>query len=145
MKRRTVVGVVATVVVIISLVFVLVLLPVEATSFTKTAETRDCTGLAASCPVVAVEYTLGDSRFATLSGSWLSNGSAGDVVVTINNGGSAEPCLLCSGLLYTSLASPFPVGSFDVSGFGPFHVSVNQVGDLPQTTSIQGTVDSAVI
>lgn len=144
MKRRTVLGIVVAVVVLVSLAILLVYLPVESTSFTQDSSTTACAA-AGPCDATDVEFTLGDHRFATLSGTWMSNSTVGDIIVTINNGPSNQACLLCSGQLYSSLLSIFPSGSFDVSGFGPFHVSVNQVGSSAATTTVQGTVDSAVL
>jgi hypothetical protein len=144
-KRRTLLGIVIAVVVLVALALILVYLPVEATGFAEASDTSACSGGGTPCGHDAAEFTLGDHRFATFSGTWMSNSTVGDIVVTVNNGPSDEPCLVCNGLLYSSLLSIFPSGSFDVSGFGPFHVSVNQVGSSAATTTVQGTVDSAVL
>lgn len=138
------IGTVVAVVVILTLALILIYLPLEPTSFFRTADTAEC-GTVSPCGSTAVEFTLGDRRYSALTGTWMSNATAGDVEVTINNGPSNESCLLCSGLLYSSLLSIFPSGSFDVSGNGPFHVSITQLGFSPASTTVQGTVDSAVI
>ncbi len=130
--------------VVVIVALILTYVPLESTALTKTADTNDC-GDSSPCPEVAVEFTVGDSRFATLTGTWVSSSTGEDILVTINNGPSDQACTLCSDLLYTSLSSTLPTGSFDVSGHGPFHVSVSQIGFVAQTTSVQGTLDSTVI
>lgn len=144
MSRRTILAVVAVVVIVIVLTLVLVFVPLESTLFAQAAPTESCRGVLSPCSTLIAEFTIGDSRYSILSGSWVSNSTGGDVVVTINNGPSSEGCVLCSNLLYSSESSTLPAGSFDVSGFGPFHISVSQVGNSDQTTTVQGTLDSAV-
>lgn len=144
MKRRTIWAISAVVSAIIVVVLVLLFLPLESASISQTISTKSCTGLS-PCSTQMIEFQVGDSRYATLTGDWLTSVNGSDVIITINNGPSSQPCSLCSDLLYSSLGSTTQTGSFDVSGSGPFHVSVNQIGDTSQTTIVSGTLDSAVV
>jgi hypothetical protein len=132
-------------IVVIFVVLILLFVPLEPTSDRATGLTAEhCAGVG-SCPVAAYELTVGDGRYATLSGSWLTNASGSDVVVTINDGSSAQACANCSGQLYTSAGSSLPSGAFDVSGFGPFHISVLPLANGNQSTTLLFTLDSAIL
>jgi hypothetical protein len=142
-KRRSIWVIAGVVAVVVVVVLVLLFLPLEQSTFTQSISTRGCPGLS-PCSTEALEYSVGDGRYATLTGNWLTNASGSDVVITVNNGASTQACALCSNLLYSSAGSTLPTGSFDVSGFGPFHISVNQIGSSAQTTVVSGTLDSSV-
>jgi hypothetical protein len=134
---------VIVIVVLVVLVLVLVFVPVESSAFGKTAATRQC--VAAPCSSATAEFTVGNAGYTTFSGTWGTNGTGADVVITINNGPSSQPCLNCSGQLYSSADEDLPTGSFDVSGIGPFHLSVILRLGGAQTTTIEATVDTAVL
>lgn len=147
--RRRLIVVAAVVAVVVVAVLALAYLPLESTASAKTISTsRSSCGGQVPCPVGAAEFAVGDGRYARLTGAWESNASLGGIIVTINNGPSSQACAVCSDMLYTSIASNSSAplsGSFDVSGFGPFHVSVDPIGIGSQTTNFQITIDSAVI
>jgi hypothetical protein len=136
---------VGVVVVVAVVTLVLLFVPLEPRSFQTTAYTSRTSCSGASCPVTPYEFTVGDGRYSTLSGTWTSNVSFGEVLITINDGASSQACALCTDQLYSSLGSFLPFGSFDVSGYGPFHISVNPITNGTATTTVQGTVDSAVL
>jgi hypothetical protein len=135
----------AVVAVLVVVVLILLYVPLEPTSSQTTADTSRHCGATVTCPASPFEFTVGDGRYATLTGTWISNGTGDDVLVTINNGASSTPCALCSGQLYSSNGSGLPTGSFDVNGYGPFHISVEPLANGDQATMFQITLDSAVI
>ena len=106
-KRGSAIVLLAIAMVVVIVALILTYVPLESTALTKTADTNDC-GDSSPCPEVAVEFTVGDSRFATLTGTWVSSSTGEDILVTINNGPSDQACTLCSDLLYTSLSSSIP-------------------------------------
>lgn len=137
---------VLAVVAVLALVFV----PVESRAFSTslvTANTCQAGQVGSNCGGAA-EYTVGRAGYATLTGTWgtLYSGNGGvlnQVDLTINNGPSSVACSLCQDQLYQVVGG---AGSFDVSGFGPFHISVVYAGTAGSSasTNIFGTVDSAV-
>jgi hypothetical protein len=144
-RRRLIVIVIAVIVIVLVVTLALLYVPLESTTFAQTAETKDCSGSLGPCPTMAIEYTVGDGKYATLTGTWVTNVSGDNVFVTINNGPESGACALCADSLYSSEGSMALTGSFDVSGSGAFHISVNQIGFDSATTTVQGTVDSAVL
>ena len=143
-KTRRVFVIIIAIAIAVIAVLVLLFVPLESTASAQTIATKTCSSLS-QCPTMASEFTVGDSRYAIVSGTWVTNISGADIVVTVNNGASSQACGLCSGQLYSSVGSTTSSGSFDVSGFGPFHISVNQIGSDVATTTVQVIVNSAVI
>ncbi|MGA8303826.1 MAG: hypothetical protein WA691_10030 [Thermoplasmata archaeon] len=140
--RRTAAIVAAVIVVLVILALVLIYVPLESSTFQQTVNTS------LVCPVSLCTqnnavYTLGDDRYAVLTGTWSTNATGQGEIVTINNGGSDQPCSHCSDQLYS--ANDSLAGSFDVSGYGPFHFSVLPQHPGAEATVFQGTVDVAVI
>ena len=143
-RRRRILVVVGVAILAIVVLGILFWVPLESSAKGLVLITGGCRTVN-PCPTAAAEMTVGDGRFAIVSGTWVTNGSAANIVVTVNNGPTAEACALCAGALYSSLGSTVPAGSFDVSGYGPFHISVNQIGFTAATTTIELTVDSTVL
>jgi hypothetical protein len=138
-------AVIIIIVVVVATLVVLLLAPIESTAFQTIAYTsQNCVNV--PCSTSMVEYTVGHFGYMTFTGTWLTNVSTdGNLIVTINNGPSSQPCYVCTDSLYTSPTSSTTTGSFDVSGIGPFHLSVVQILRGAQATTIQGTVGTSVI
>jgi hypothetical protein len=141
-------AIVVVAILVIPIALVLVYLPVESTSIDKTLLTSGGSCQSSPCTFYPAEFNVGDSRYAWLTGTWATNVSAGDIIVTVNDGLSNQPCSLCNNSLYLSgySAGTEPAsGSFDVLGYGPFHISVIPLGGYAQKTTFQLTLKSALV
>jgi hypothetical protein len=140
--RRTAAIVAVVIVVLVILALVLIYVPLESSTFQQTVDTSmECPG--SLCATHEAVYTLGDDRYAVLTGTWSTNATGQGEIVTINNGASDQPCSHCADQLYS--ANDSSEGSFDVSGFGPFHFVVIPQNIGAEATAFQGAVDVAVI
>jgi uncharacterized membrane protein YgcG len=148
--RRRVLAAAACIVVVVAVLIVLALVPLEASASQSTVATtgQSCGSVVSQTCVIGTVITLGDARNSTLAGSWIANVTAGGIVVTINNGGSDQACALCADMLYTSVGpggSASSGGSFSVSGFGPFHISIVPILAQSASTTVSTTLTTAVL
>lgn len=143
-RRRSKWVLIAAIVIAVGLLLsVLLFVPLESSAFNDSATASQNCQLVVPCPESSGEFNVGDGRYATLSGSWVSNSTAGSVLVTINDSPSSKPCSLCADGLYSSFGAT--LGTFSVSGTGPFHFSVLPLENGNSTVTFTGTITTTVI
>jgi hypothetical protein len=139
-----------TVIAAIVLLTIFVLIPRAEIQFDESLPARErnpCDGGVAChpSPYVGPGFSVGGEGYDTIFGSWNASVQSGEVfgggyvLVTITSN--------ASGTLYSSTGSVTSdgglnvgtAGSFDVSGFGPFQVSVTAVKEGVFPTTVQGT------
>ncbi|MFZ0892050.1 MAG: hypothetical protein WB778_09840 [Thermoplasmata archaeon] len=144
-KKKAILG---AAILAIPIVLLLIYLPVESSATEMTVYTSGDACASYPCPTSPAEFTVGDSRFAELTGAWSTNVSVGDIVVSVNDGPSSQPCGACDGSLYISdpgYDQGPSSGSFDLKAYGPFHISVIPLGGHVQVTTFQITIKSTIL
>jgi hypothetical protein len=142
--RALLIGV--AVIAIVVVIFELVIVPEFVISFDKTVQTiypGSCYGPLPppNCQPSGAEFNVGDGRYGTLYGTWnMSVPSLGVANLTISTGPYVARCGYCADVLYSARGSMGSTGSFDVSGTGPFHISVSPLTDGRFYTTFQGSV-----
>jgi hypothetical protein len=147
-RRLATVAIVAVAAVLV--ILFLVLAPVESSAFQTTANSNSCVE-DETCPVEVNESALGHTGYMTFTGSWTASQASGWILF-ISNGASGQTCeFTCPNLLYSAGANQSGTGvpdvltgSFDVSGFGPFQLSIVIVSSAASVT-VQGTVGTSIL